>query len=300
MLVRNYLLMTLLAILVAAAILGYYHFHGQQDELLRVVVLVLVSAYTAIAACSIWWSYNSVSRSLELRDKALEERSQMMANISHDLKTPITVIAGYSKAICDGLIPDEDKPMYFESIYQKSRHLSDLINTFAEYSKLEHPDFHLNLWKMDLAELLRQYLAELYGELEIEGFLLEARIPEQPVYCMLNEFAFVRILENIMENSIRYNEAGTCLFVKLSCDENTGEAVLSLGDNGRGIQEKLKGRIFEPFVVGEEARGNGQGSGLGLAVVKRLVTEHEGTIELNPHPAEGISTEFIIRLKQCF
>lgn len=237
-----------------------------------------------------------LTKSEQTRQQLEKERSQMVANISHDLKTPITVIAGYSKAICDNLIPDSEKQMYFESIYQKSSHLAELINTFAEYSKLEHPEFQLNLKTMDLSEVLRQYLAELYGELEIEGFSLEADIPERPVYCELDEFSFMRILENILENSIRYNAAGTCIFAQLQVDDQNRRAVLSLGDNGRGIPEKYREHIFDPFVVGDDARGSGQGSGLGLAVVKKLVVEHGGCVELNAHPPKGISTQFVIRL----
>lgn len=240
-----------------------------------------------------------LTKSEETRQQLEKERSQMVANISHDLKTPITVIAGYSKAICDDLIPDSEKRMYFESIYQKSSHLAELINTFAEYSKLDHPDFQLNLKVMDVGELLRQYLAEVYGELEIEGFTLEADIPEQPVYCRLDEFSFIRVLENIIENGIRYNPPGTCIFAQLQDDEKNGQVVLSLGDNGQGIPEKFREHIFDPFVVGDDARGNGQGSGLGLAVVKKLVAEHGGCVELNIHPPKEISTQFVIRLPKA-
>ena len=237
-----------------------------------------------------------LTKSEETRKKLEEERSQLIANISHDLKTPVTVIAGYSKAICDDLIPDSEKRMYFESIYQKSSHLSDLITAFAEYSKLEHPDFKIHTKRVDVCEFIRVYLAGMYGEIEIEGFGLEAEIPEESIYCNIDEFHFARVLENIIGNAIRYNKAGTSIYVGISKNEPEKKVTLMIGDNGSGIPVEIQRHIFEPFVVGDDARGNNQGSGLGLAVVKKILEDHKGTIELRRKPMGEWKTLFVINL----
>ncbi len=240
---------------------------------------------------------NRLAESEKTRRKLEEDRSQLLANISHDLKTPVTVIAGYSKAICDNLIPDNEKQMYYDSIYQKSSHLSELITAFAEYSKLEHPEFKLHKGSCNFCEMIRAYLAGIYSEMEIEGFDLDADIPEEAYYCEVDQFQFARVLENIIGNALRYNQPGTKLLVKIAKNENGDRVSLFLGDNGSGIPKSIQKHIFEPFVVGDDARGTNQGSGLGLAVVKRIVDAHGGTISLGSRKdMKDWSTLFEIQL----
>lgn len=237
-----------------------------------------------------------LTKSEKVKHELEQQRSQMLANISHDLKTPITVISGYSKALCDGMIPDDEKWVYFDAIYQKSSHLSNLITAFSEYSRLEHPEFKLNVKSVDICEMVRAYLANKYGELEIEGFLLETEIPEEQVYCMLDEFQFARVMENIIGNCIRYNEAGITIYVTVETSLEEGIVILSIGDNGSGIPEVYREKIFEPFVVGNEVRGTDHGSGLGLAIVKKIITAHGGSVQIMQHPRGGLHTEFVITL----
>lgn len=239
-------------------------------------------------------AFNQLSAQLaesERQRKALEDnRQKLLADISHDLKTPITVIQGYAKAICDGLIPPEKQPEYLDTIYQKSTRLTGLIDTFHEYSKLEHPQFTLQTKRLDLCEVLREYLASKYNELELGGFVPEIEIPDESIWCMLDKTAFLRVLENIVSNAVKHNPAGISLFFELHREGN--QAVLDLADNGVGIPPEIADCIFDPFVVGDESRGTRQGSGLGLAISHKIVTAHGGTIQLVQPPSPGRSTQF--------
>ena len=243
-------------------------------------------------------AFNQLSAQLaesERQRKALEDnRQKLLADISHDLKTPITVIQGYAKAICDGLIPPEKQPEYLDTIYQKSNRLTGLIDTFHEYSKLEHRQFPLQIKRLDLCEVLREYLASKYNELELGGFVPGIEIPDEPIWCMLDKTAFLRVLENIVSNAVKHNPAGTALFFELQHQD--GQAVLTLADNGVGIPPEIAGQIFEPFVVGDESRNTRQGSGLGLAISHKIVTAHGGTIQLVQPPQPGRSTQFRVTL----
>lgn len=246
----------------------------------------------------IYDTFNHLSTQLaesERQRKALEDnRQKLLADISHDLKTPITVIQGYAKAICDGLIPPEKQPDYLDTIYQKSTRLTGLIDTFYEYSKLEHPQFTLQTRRLDLCEVLREYLASKYNELELGGFVPEIDIPDESIWCMLDKTAFLRVLENIVANAVKHNPSGTTLFFELY--RQNDRAVLILADNGVGIPQEIAGRIFEPFVVGDESRNTRQGSGLGLAVSHKIVTAHGGTLQLVQPPQPGRSTQFRLTL----
>ena len=243
-------------------------------------------------------AFNQLSAQLaesERQRKALEDnRQKLLADISHDLKTPITVIQGYAKAICDGLIPPEKVPEYLDTIYQKSNRLTGLIDTFHEYSKLEHPQFTLQTKRLDLCKVLREYLASKYNELELGGFVPEIEIPDESIWCILDKTTFLRVLENIVSNAVKHNPAGTALFFELQRQD--GHAVLTLADNGVGIPSEIAGQIFDPFVVGDESRNTRQGSGLGLAISHKIVSAHGGTIQLVQPPPPGRSTQFRLTL----
>ena len=220
-------------------------------------------------------------------------RQKLIADISHDLKTPITVIAGYIDAICDGKVPPEEVNRYLRAIQGKAEALTELVNAFHEYSKVEHPAFVLHTERTDLCEFLREYLADKYDEIDLAGFSLEVSIPERPVFCALDQLQFRRVVDNLLSNALRHNRMGTILFFDVSVENRA--AVLRVADNGSGIPPDRAKSIFEPFVVGSDAR-SGTGSGLGLSITKRIVEKHGGTVTLSPRPGPDRSTEFILRL----
>lgn len=238
---------------------------------------------------------NRLNESEERRLKADRDKQKMLADISHDLKTPITVIQGYARAICDGMIPEEQREQYLKTIYLKSSALNELINTFYEYSKLEHPDFSPTLKRENICEFAREYLASKYNEIALTGFDLEADIPEEPLFCDIDAQQFRRVFENIIANALRHNQEGTILRFKIAAEGNSIKITIS--DNGKGIPPEIADVIFEPFTVGDESRNSKQGTGLGLAIAKKIVKSHKGYISLTKKPEKGMSTEFIIWMK---
>ena len=225
------------------------------------------------------------------REHLDRERQRMIANISHDLKTPVTVIAGYVDALADGKIPPEEQGRYLAAIRTRTQSLTQLINAFHEYSKVDHPQFTLQRRELDLCEYLREYLAAQYDAIELAGFALEVSIPETPCPYLLDPFQFSRALDNLLGNALRYNRLGTVLTVSLEPQDT--HILLTVADNGEGIPPERAAAIFDPFVVGSDARSGG-GSGLGLSITRRLVELHGGTITLDNRPGEGAA--FRIRL----
>lgn len=230
------------------------------------------------------------------RKKLMNDKERMMADISHDLKTPITSIQGYAKALSDGIIVDEDKDKYIKIIYEKSKKLTELINIFHEYSKLEHPDFNLIFEKVDLSEYLRAYIALKYEDIVESGFNIEVDIPEEEMEIKIDKVQLQRVFDNILGNSIKHNEKGTNIYVSLKEKNDIYEIIIA--DDGKGISKDIANNIFEAFTVGDESRNSKQGSGLGLAIAKTIVDLHEGTIELVLAPPKELSTEFKITLKK--
>lgn len=232
--------------------------------------------------------------------KLQEEKQKMIADISHDLKTPVTVIKGYAKAVMDGLASPEEQKKYLATICQRSEELNQLIEEFHEYAKIDHPDNTFICRQTDICEFTRSYFAEKYNEFDLDDRKLDIDIPEEALFVSLDEKKFRRVYDNIVGNFFRYNPSGTAFFCRIEKVSGVGEAqnseiLITLADNGEGIPVDIRSRIFEPFIVGEKARNN-SGSGLGLPIAKKIVEGHGGTINLTVLNKEGIGTEFQIHL----
>lgn len=242
-------------------------------------------------------NFDAMARKLdesEQERRALDEsRQTLIADISHDLRTPITVISGYTSAIRDGKVPPAELPRYLEAIDNKAQALSGLIDTFYEYSRTEHPDFRLARVETDLCEFLREYLAEKYDEIDLAGFELQVEIPETPFPCLLDGFQFRRALDNILSNALRHNRLGTV--IRFEVRTQPARASILIADNGEGIPAALRAHVFEPFRTGDESRPAG-GSGLGLTIAKRIVELHGGSIRLLDPPRAQTGTTFEIIL----
>ena len=222
-----------------------------------------------------------------------QDRQRMLAGLSHDLKTPITVIQGFSKAMRDGLVSDDERQKYLNLILTKSESMGVLINGFYEYSKLDHPDFKLSVVDADVAEFARAYIASIYDEFELNGFNLDVNITEKKLICEIDKQQLTRVFENLTGNFFKYTPNGSTLFLRIT--KQGSHALIVFADNGGGIPKDANDDIFAPFVVGEQSR-NRQGSGLGLAVCKKIVNAHGGEISLNETPIKGYTTQFEITL----
>ena len=233
-----------------------------------------------------------LKESREAQKRTEEQRRQLLADISHDLKTPAAVIQGCACALKDGLVPVEEQSRYLETMIQRSEQVGRLLSQFHEYNKLELSSLPVRPQRLDLCGLVREYFANRYQELEQKGFPLEADIPEAPLYSMADPQLLCRILDNLVQNSVAHNPQGVPLFVSLSRDDSF--LVLLFGDQGKGIPESIRQRLFDPFVTGDAARSESRGSGLGLAIAKKLTILQGGSISLVS--SDTLSACFQVRL----
>lgn len=231
------------------------------------------------------------------KEQAYKEKQRVFANLSHDLRTPLTIIQGYSKAFIDGVVPEGKKHQYIQAIYDRAEGATDILDSVYEYSRLEHPDLQLNIQNDDFSEFCRAYIADKYPDLEFQGYVLDFAISKNSIMFAFDKALMKRLFNNIIDNSVKYNEKGSVIYFNLS--ENEDEIILTLGDNGKGIPDNVRENIFKPFVVGDEARSNNTGTGLGLAIAKSIVNLHNGKIELvyPPQKPYGVQIE-ITFLKQ--
>jgi len=265
--------------------------------------LITLFLFTVPIVGSAVWFARIVVEEVQRREREEEEirlkyeraRNLMLSDIAHDLRTPITTIAGYSKALNDGLITsDEKRKEYLDAIENKAERMSDLITLLFEYVRLDSDSFSLKKIEVDITELLRENAALLYADAEEKGMEFVIDIPEQPYHVELDKLQFSRVITNLINNALKHNEAGTVIGLKMEKAEN--EIQISVSDNGKKIPPMIADHIFEPFVMADASRESKGGSGLGLSIAKKIVEMHGWTIELNQY-YEEYKKSFVIKIK---
>lgn len=231
-------------------------------------------------------NYNSIELSMR----------KMLSNISHDLKTPLTVILGYIEIINNDKSLTSEKVMsLLKTVNLKTVEVLELINRFFELVKLESGDKKLNSSRIDICEVSRKIILDYYEILISKEFEVVIDIPEDPVFVSGDEDAIERVLNNLITNAIQYGSDGKVVGLKIRIADN--DVFVEVSDKGKGINELHKDRVFERMYTLEDSRNtNYQGSGLGLTITKRLVEQMGGSISLDSVPFQ--KTIFSVRLKR--
>lgn len=216
----------------------------------------------------------------EDENKRLEEsKTKLLLDLSHDIKTPMTTIKGYSAALSQHVITDEEtKEKYYNILYKKSERVSELIDDFFEFVKLSNKENKINKEKTDITEFLRRIVLDYYDEIESAGLDLEVDVPDGPIFIGIDKRLFKRVIGNLIENSLKYN--GSAKYIKLKAREDNGYFYITVSDDGVGIPNHIRLNLFDEFVRGDESRKSGEGSGLGLSIVKKVVERHGGKVQL--------------------
>ncbi|MBU3186229.1 sensor histidine kinase [Clostridium estertheticum] len=222
--------------------------------------------------------------------------SKMLSNISHDLKTPLTVVLGYIETIkLDNNISKAERDLLLSNVYTKALEVIDLINEFFDLAKLESGDKDITISRVNINEICKKSILEFYENLTSKGYEVSIDIPSTNIYVLGNLDAIHRIMNNLISNAIKYGSDGKYLGLKLTYDDNC--SYVEICDKGKGIEEINVDRVFERMYTLEDSRNKlYQGSGLGLTITKRLVEKLGGKISLESKPYE--KTSFIFQLKR--
>lgn len=235
--------------------------------------------------------FNELLAQEEAQKRARDEkRNLMLSDIAHDIKTPVTTICGYSKALSEGVVEEKDRQPYLDAIYAKAMRMDELVTLLFEYVKLDSEGFSLHKETGDLAELTREMAALLYADFEDRGIELVLELAEEKVPFEMDRLQLGRAVTNLLTNAARYGKAGGRVLVRLQ------EYELTVADEGEPVDPAFAAHIFEPFARGDKARSSKGGSGLGLGIAKKIVEMHGGNLLLNQNFGEGYTKAFQIRL----
>ena len=219
-------------------------------------------------------------KSLENEIKSERLKSELITNVSHDLKTPLTSIINYVDLLKKEDLTKEESQKYIEVLDRKSQRLKVLIDDLFEASKMASGAVELNIEKVDVTALLQQALAELHEKINNSSLIFKLKMPENKVYANLDGKKTWRVFENLINNILKYSQEATRVYIELI--EEDGKIIITMKNISSYEMNFDKEEIFERFKRGDKSR-NTEGSGLGLSIAKSILELQNGnlTIEID-------------------
>jgi len=235
-------------------------------------------------------SFNKMADSLE---SAEARRSEFIANISHELRTPMTTIAGFADGILDGTIPREEEAKYLMSIRDETRRLSrlvrDMLDVSQEKSLAADPSKRT---VFDLTELVLQTLLSFETRATKKGLDVDPQLPDNHIMVRAEKDAITRVIYNLLDNAVKFAAPNSCITLRLY--KNEGKAYVSVKDRGETIPPEDLPFIFDRFHKSDRSRSlDKDGVGLGLYLVKAIINSHDEDIAVK---SEDGTTEFVFTL----
>ena len=222
-----------------------------------------------------------------------KSRSDFISTVSHELKTPMVMLSGYSEALLDEIVTDPDEVREMISIIKdESDRMNTMVNELLEVSQLELGKMSLNIREYNIYDLLQQVATTFNREFETNDLNLVINC-DKTLITMFDYDKMVQVLVNLVDNAIRYTQSGDTIRFDVHVEDD--DVVIKISDTGAGISEEHQKHLFERFYKVDASRTRGKhGTGLGLYIVSQIIKQHHGTIEVESEP--GVGTAFIIRL----
>ena len=235
-------------------------------------------------------AFNDMAAGME---KLEESRSRFLADVAHDLRTPITAISGFAQNMLEGVIPKEKESRYLQIILEESGRLSRLVGTLLSMSKLDAGERRLSFQIFDLAELARQEILKFEKRINEKKIEVEFICPFDRLFVEADPDAIRQVADNLIDNAVKFTPPGGVLRLTLSVKSQ--KALFSVYNTGEGVPESELPHLFERFYKSDRSRGlDKSGVGLGLFIAKSLIDAHREEIWVTSR--EGVFTEFVFTL----
>jgi len=247
--------------------------------------------------------FNNMRRHIKelLKDnlKKKQNMKEMIVNISHDLKTPLTVIKGYTEGLREGVANTPEKQdKYLSIIYSKAVEMNSLIDELSTYAKIDMDEISYNFITLDINEYLEEGFEEIRTDLEINDFEVYFYPYEEKLEVIADADQLKRVINNLVSNSKKYAANDRKGRIDIRVSPKSDFVKIELEDNGIGIPKDSLAKIFERMYRGDESRNSKiGGSGLGLAIVKKIIEDHNGRGWAES--TEGQGTKIIILLRNA-
>ncbi|MCI6692610.1 MULTISPECIES: sensor histidine kinase [unclassified Clostridium] len=235
-------------------------------------------------------SFNMMAESLEKVDLA---RREFISNVSHELRSPITSIKGFITGIIDGVIPKDRENYYLNIVNDEVSRLSRLVADLLDISSMESGKFKMNIDKIDINEIITLCILNLQGKIEEKKMNVEVIFADNHQYCFADRDRIIQVIINLIENAIKYgNEGGK---IQIETYAKGDKVFTSIFNTGENISKEDINKIWERFYKVDKSRTNKISTGLGLSIVRLILTQHKQDIWINNIPDKGVKFTFTLK-----
>ncbi|HJA21458.1 sensor histidine kinase [Limosilactobacillus panis] len=236
---------------------------------------------------------DSAVKSMDDERKIEKSKDELITNVSHDLRTPLTSIIGYLGLIEDKQYQsEEDILKYTHTAYEKAKQMKTLVEDLFEYTKVQQHGAPVNIMRVDLNQLLEQLTASFELEAQHRGIEISSKVVPNPLMIEADPEKLGRVFNNLVANAFKYGNGAS--YIKVDARQQGNDVVVTVANDGTPIPAKALGHLFERFYRAEESRSRATGgTGLGLAIVKSIVDLHHGSVRVTSDEDE---TAFIVTL----
>ncbi len=234
-------------------------------------------------------AFNTMTRKLQGVEAG---RREFVANVSHELRSPITSIKGFAVGMADGVIPAEEQPKYLRLVADESKRLSGLIDDLLALSRLERDDVKPEITTFDINEMLRRAVIRRMNDLEAKAIDISCEFETDPCPVQADSDRIEQVVINLLDNAIKFTpESGK---IVLESEVTDGIAKITVRDSGSGVAPEDRDKIFDRFFTADRAHTAGKGTGLGLSICKRIMDMHGQSIRLLD-TEEGAAFQFTLK-----
>ncbi len=236
---------------------------------------------------------DSAVQSMDDERKIEKSKDELITNVSHDLRTPLTSIIGYLGLIEDKQYrSEEDILKYTHTAYEKAKQMKNLVEDLFEYTKVQQHGAPVNIMKIDLNQLLEQLTASFELEAQHRGIEITSHVEPDPLMLEADPEKLGRVFSNLVSNAFKYGNGAS--YIKIDARQRGTEVVVKVSNDGTPIPAESIDHLFERFYRAEASRSRATGgTGLGLAIVKSIVDLHHGTVKAESNEEQ---TSFIVTL----
>ena len=235
-------------------------------------------------------SFNEMAESLSEHEQV---RRDFIANVSHDLRSPLTSIQGFLAAILDGTIPKEKEERYLQIIYDETKRLSKLTNDIMDLSKAEGQNLTLNRVDFDINEMIRDCITKFEPIFSQKHIAVHLIFEEENITVNGDEEKILRVLQNLIDNALKFTEENGSVEVETTIKNK--KVYVMVRDTGQGISPEDQRHVFDRFFKADSSRGKDKkGGGLGLCIAKEFMKAHNETISVKSKLGEGSEFTFTL------
>lgn len=220
-------------------------------------------------------AFNSMAGKLSQVESS---RREFVANVSHELRSPITSISGFVEGMEDGTIPREEHPRYLALVGEETRRLSKLIGDLLALSRLERDDAAIDASSFDINEMLRRAIIRRVSDLESKQMEVECEFHQEPCMVRADSDRIEQVVVNLLDNAIKFTPQGGRITLTTRAEKDI--CTVTVADNGVGIAPEDREKVFERFFTADRAHTAGKGTGLGLSICQRIMEMHGQTLKL--------------------